>query len=385
MMSRGALTTLAASLLLSALGSIHAFSVFVAPMEQQFDVSRSQVSLTFSLGLVSLTLAVLVGHRFYDRLPAALFVASAAALAVGGLIFAGMAKTLPMVWVGYSLCFGAANGLAYGFGMQIAAQANPGREGVAMGTVTACYALGAVLAPAPFEMLIATGGTRAAMFGLAGVVMVVGCAASFLLYRTGAQYVGPSEMASNAVVSMRWVGLVWLGFFGAVMAGLMVVGHASGIDALLRPGGAAWVAPALLAACNLLGSLVGGRAADRVPARLSLTAVPLMTFAVLVLLALFGGPGIVLLCIGGLGFAYGAAIAAYPSVIAKVVGPEASAMVYGRVFTAWGAAGLAGPWLAGALFDWTGAYFVALLVAAGMAMVSVIAAGVVFREGVVPG
>ncbi|MEM9240714.1 MAG: hypothetical protein AAGB07_12130 [Pseudomonadota bacterium] len=62
-MSKGPLTTLAVSLILTALGSIHAFSVFVVPLEEKFGVGRSDVSLTFSLSLVSLTLAVLIGHR----------------------------------------------------------------------------------------------------------------------------------------------------------------------------------------------------------------------------------------------------------------------------------------------------------------------------------
>ena len=39
--------------------------------------------------------------------------------------------------------------------------------------------------------------------------------------------------------------------------------------------------------------------------------------------------------------------------------------VYGRLFSAWGAAGLTAPLIAGALFDWTGSYTLALAVAAG--------------------
>ncbi|MEM9212332.1 MAG: MFS transporter [Pseudomonadota bacterium] len=377
-MSKGPLTTLAVSLILTALGSIHAFSVFVVPLEEKFGVSRSDVSLTFSLSLMSLTLAVLIGHRIYGKLPAPWLIAGASALAAVGLCVAALANSLPVLWIGYSLGFGAANGLVYGFGMQISAQANPGREGLTMGVVTACYALGAVLAPAPFEALIAMGGPSAAFFGLAGAVAVIGLLSSLLLGKSGAEYVGQSQGASTNVVTARWLALVWLGFFGAVMAGLMVVGHASSIAAELRPGAVAWVAPALLAACNLVGSLIGGRAADMVPARVALTFVPLMSCVVLLILAGFGGPVSVLVCIGGLGFAYGATISAYPPVIAKTVGPEASALVYGRVFTAWGAAGLAGPWLAGAMFDLNGGYGLAMVLASAIALASAAAAWMVF-------
>ena len=377
-MSKGPLTTLAVSLILTALGSIHAFSVFVVPLEEKFGVGRSDVSLTFSLSLVSLTLAVLIGHRIYGKLPAPWLIAGASALAAVGLCVAALANSLPVLWIGYSLGFGAANGLVYGFGMQISAQANPGREGLTMGVVTACYALGAVLAPAPFEALIAMGGPSAAFFGLAGAVAVIGLVSSLIQGKSGAEYVGQSQGASTNVVTTRWLARGWRGCFGAVMAGLMVVGHASSSAAELSPGAAPWVAPALLAACNLVGSLIGGRAADMVHARVALTCVPLMSCAVLLILAGFGGPVSVLVCIGGLGFAYGATISAYPPVIAKTVGPEASALVYGRVFTAWGAAGLAGPWLAGAMFDLNGGYGLAMVLASAIALASAAAAWVVF-------
>lgn len=376
---QGVMVTLAVSLMLTTLGSIHAFSVFVVPLEDQFGAPRGLVSLTFSLSLISLTVAVLLGHRLYGRWSPAKFLLGAALLAVAGVVLAAHAPSLAVVWLGYSLCFGGANGLVYGFGMQIVAQANPGKEGLVMGTVSAFYALGSVLAPAPFERLISIAGSGAAMLGLAGTVGLVGLIASFVIARTGMTYRGEVQTRAVQPVPVQWLSLMWLGFFGGVMAGLMVVGHASGIDALFRPGGAAWVAPALLASCNLVGCLVGGRATDLLPPRVALMVFPLVTLLALLGLALMGGVGNVLILIGVIGFAYGAAISAYPPVIAKAVGPEASAKVYGRVFTAWGAAGLVGPWLAGALFDGTGAYTMALYVAAGMAGLSMLAVWNVFR------
>ena len=72
----------AASLLSAVLGSVHAFSVFIDPLEAQFSAARSAVSLTYSGALVSLTLAVLLGPRVYARWPAAWFLAAASALAM---------------------------------------------------------------------------------------------------------------------------------------------------------------------------------------------------------------------------------------------------------------------------------------------------------------
>ncbi len=141
------LLVLAACLpLAAALGSIHAFSIFVAPLEARFAASRSTISLTYSLALIVLTLGVLAGHRLYG-VPAARLLLAIGLLAAAGVALAARATALPQVWIGYSLLFGLANGLGYGYALHAAGQTMPGREGRAMGLVTACYALGAALAP----------------------------------------------------------------------------------------------------------------------------------------------------------------------------------------------------------------------------------------------
>ena len=125
----------AVAVLAVVLGSIHAFSVLLIPLERLLDVSRASVSATYSLALAALTLSVLWGHRIFAIWSAGRFVLGVELLAAAGAWVAGMAGSLPLIWIGYSLLFGVANGLGYGFGFQIAAQANKGREGKAMGMI----------------------------------------------------------------------------------------------------------------------------------------------------------------------------------------------------------------------------------------------------------
>ncbi len=61
------LALVSASLLAATLGSVHAFSVFLIPLESSFETTRSMVSLTYSLALVALTVAVLLGHHVFSR------------------------------------------------------------------------------------------------------------------------------------------------------------------------------------------------------------------------------------------------------------------------------------------------------------------------------
>jgi OFA family oxalate/formate antiporter-like MFS transporter len=374
------LVLLSASLLSLVLGSVHAFSVFLEPLEAGFGVSRSLASLTYSLCLVSLTLAVLSGHRVFGHFPPGRLVAAICLTAATGTLIAAFAPSLTMVWLGYSLLFGVANGLGYGFGLQIAAQANPGREGVCMGIVTACYGLGAAVSPALFTWAMVDGGFRAAMLGLSATLIVIAPVSAGLTIRAGAQFNTVPDGGQAPSTPTSPIVLLWFGYGAGVAAGLMVIGHAAGIAKALGVSAAPWVAPVLIAVCNMGGSLCAGWLIDRMSVARFLAGLPVVSAAALLLLAFAGSSAVALVCLGLVGFTYGAIIAAYPATIAKMFGSAASTRIYGRVFTAWGSAGLFAPWLAGYLFDRTGGYSTALATASVLGIVSAAAVSLLFRR-----
>lgn len=369
----GRAVLLAALLLSFVLGTVHAFSVFLEPMEARFQVGRSQASLTYSLALVALTFGVLIGHRVYERLPPARLALLFCWAAAGGLVVAALAPSLGLVWLGYSLIFGLANGLGYGFALQYAAQANPARGGLAMGLVTAIYGLGATLAPLPLWAAISHGGLAAGFAGLAALMLAV----SLPIYRLLKQADLPFRAATPPGDGAKPKGLVvlWIGYGAGVAAGLAAIGHATGI-ARAAGLGDTWVqlAPVAIAAASTAGGFFGGALTDRLAPRQLLMALPLLSAAALAWLAVGAEGALLLIGLALIGFAYGAIIAVYPAAIAQRYGPVAGVMVYGRVFTAWGAAGLLAPWAAGLLFEAGGSYRLALFGAAALALVSLLAA-----------
>ncbi|MEM1361474.1 MAG: MFS transporter [Pseudomonadota bacterium] len=369
---------LAAVLVNTVLGSIHAFSVFLAPLETRFGVSRAAVSFIYSGTLVALTAAVLLGPRSYARWSASVIFAGVCGVAAVGAVIAGVSLSFPLAVLGYSVIFGAANGLGYGYGLQIAAQVSPGREGLAMGIVTAAYALGAIAGSFLFALALDGFGFQGAMIGLAAALVGMGALCLILLAGTGMRFAANRVREQTDSIPVFKQSLLWLGYFGGVLAGLMVLGHAAGIATALRPDVLSWSAPTMIAGFNLCGSLIGGQAADRVPLGVLLAALALLTSASLIWIAVMGGSSGLLIGLGLVGFAYGGTIAAYPAVVAKLFGMAQSARIYGRVFTAWGCAGLLGPWFAGFLFDWSGTYTLALSIAAGLGIASILPVMLVF-------
>ena len=275
----------ASALLSMVLGSVHAFSVFLEPLELLFDASRTLVSITYSLALAALTLAVLAGHIVFGKLPSGTFAALICLVAALGAVIAATANSLWIVWLGYSLLFGAANGFGYAFGLQMSAQASPGSEGAAMGIITAFYALGAMVSPALFAWAVEAGGFQSAMWGLAATLAIIAPICAAMFSRAKAQFVSSENSAITGRIPMRPVILLWIGYGAGVAAGLMAIGHATGIVKTNGMRESLWIAPIVIAVFNMIGSLVAGWLVDRTKPKVILTGLAALSSVTLFLLA----------------------------------------------------------------------------------------------------
>ena len=359
------------------LGSIHAFSIFISPLEASFRASRGSVSLVYSLALVSLTLLVLYGYRIYHRTTPAWIVLGTCFIAASGITIAGLASELWQVFIGYSLIFGAANGLGYGFVLQLASRAMPKNKGFAMGAVTAAYAIGATLFARVLGEFITSETPDQAFLILAGTIVIVGSAAAMMLRFTGIRFHSGDQGIDTGAGAPSTVVFFWLAYGMSVFAGLMAIGHAAGI---VRSGENTFTESAefaiwgaiLIGAGNAIGGFIGGFLSDRTSIRTLLTILPTLSAICLLTISLTESALFSAMLLSVVGLSYGAIIAVYPHAINLQFGELNGPKVYGRVFTAWGFSGLVGPWLAGALFDQTGGYSLPLICAAVTAVLSAI-------------
>ena len=190
-----------------------------------------------------------------------------------------------------------------------------------------------------------------------------------------------NQLNQNTSHSMRLIILLWLSYGLAVTAGLMSIGHATGIAEKggLKPE-LIVVAPIIIALLNMVGSLLGGWMVDHFKPRLSLCTLPILSAISLLALSQFLSGQSTLLGLAVVGFAYGAIIAAYPAVISGLFGAIDSIRIYGLIFTAWGAAGFVGPWLAGLFYDIQGDYSIALLLASIAGVLSATVAFIALKQ-----
>jgi OFA family oxalate/formate antiporter-like MFS transporter len=376
-LNRSTQILIASMLVTFVLGSVHAFSVFLAPLEMLLGLARSQISLIYSFALVAITLSVTVGYRIYASLPAWWLIAITGAVAALGLLLAAAAVNWWMLFAGYSLAFGISNGIGYGFCLQLVGRAMPAGKGFAMGAVTAAYAVGSIAFAQIIAWRIAADSVAAAFVAIAVTLVVLVIVAAFMLRRAEASY-GESAPAAHGNVDRldrRRLLQFWFAYLTSVFAGLMAIGHAAGIAQSRGAGVELATATAMTVGIgSALGGFIAGWLVDRWPLSRFLVALPLLSAVALLAISVTTNAHATLLLLGIVGFAYGSIIAIYPVAISNVFllqGPQA----YGRVFIAWGFAGLVAPWSAGFIYDWHAGYEVALLIAALVALVSAISAG----------
>ena len=73
-----------------------------------------------------------------------------------------------------------------------------------------------------------------------------------------------------------------------------------------------------------------------------------------------------------IGLAYGGLIAVIPVIVLTSAGADGFGYAFGRIFSAWGLAGLMGPPLAGWMFDLSESYANALMLAVALALIALI-------------
>jgi MFS transporter, OFA family, oxalate/formate antiporter len=360
---------LASMLLCLAFGSIHAFSVLQVPLQLWLDSSRLGISSGYSVAIASLTCGVFASGWLQRRISPAMIAAACGVLAAAGLVLAAAWATLPVFIMGYGLAFGLANGFAYSLSLVEAAKAAPNAASRAMGLATAVYGLGSVLSAQMLGWLTSVMAPSMVLTALALLVAAASTAAA-LLFAPSTSLVTATDHSpavAGPLVTNLWILMLWLIYFLGACGGLMVIAHATEILEVraLGSGGSA-LAPSLVALGSIAGGYLGGMLVERNTSRACL-ALPLLVLTCALGLLLPGYWLLGLLAMLVCGLCYGTLISVVPAFIRMRCGEAGYSSVFGIVFTAWGMAGLCGPLAAGAIFDASGDYRNAILLALVMA------------------
>jgi MFS family permease len=382
-------------------GTAYTFAAFFHSLRDEFDATRKDVSLVFSitgflyfgLGAVSGPVADRVGPRWVA--------AFGMALVGAGLLLASRAQALWQVYLTYSLGVGLGVGLAYVPAIGAVQRWFVRRRGFASGLAVAGIGVGTLVMPPLAAALIDVIGWRGAYVALAAMTLLFGIGAALLLEHSPQQrgllpdgeavtrqastvesghqppvshspFPTPHSLAAREALRSRPFALL----YGACLAtslGLFIpFAHLAAYarDQGLSDVTGAWLV-ALIGAGSAAGRLGLGSVADRAGRRRSLAAA-------------FAGMGLMLvwwlaatsfwsLAVFALlfGVGYGGFVALIPALTSDYFGGRNAGAIIGVLYTGPGIGALVGPYLAGLAYDVRESYVLPIALAALANLVAV--------------
>jgi len=358
----------AATALNAPLGSLYAFSVFLQPLEALLGLSRADLALVFALASAGFGAGMILAPNVYGVAPTPLVVLACAAASSLGIALAATAGGLAQLAIGYGVCFGAGGGAAYILVQQVVNLAVTGRHGLVNGYVVSLYPAGAMIAAPLFGWGILELGVRATLGGLAGVLAVSGVVSAWLTARSGVTLTTATAVVALGAEERRrpvfW--RLWLVFFLAASAGLMVLSQAAGI--ITAYGGAPSLAvygTTFITATIAAARLGGGWMVDWLAIPSVAAGAHAVALAGGVVLTLWPGPAMSVMALALVGLGYGLISGVTAAAVAVYWRRALYGRMAGRIYMAWCAAAIVLPVTAGRLFDLTQGYGMAVLIAVG--------------------
>jgi len=357
----------AATALNAPLGSLYAFSVFLKPLETLLGLSRADLALVFALASAGFGAGMNLAPSVYGVASAPLLVLVCAAASTLGIALAATAGGLAQLAIGYGVLFGAGGGAAYILVQQTVNLAVTRRHGLVNGYLIGLYPAGAMIAAPAFGWSIRAFGVRATLAGLAAVLAVTGLISAWLIAYSGITLAAATGVVAPGAEERRrpvfW--RLWLVFFLAASAGLMVLSQAAGI--ITAYGGATPLA--VYGTTFITGSIAaarlgGGWMVDWLAIPTVAAGAHAVALAGNVALTLWPGPGISVLALALVGLGYGLISGVTAAAVAAYWRRALYGRVASRLYTAWCAAAVVLPIIAGRLFDLTQGYGAAVLIAA---------------------
>jgi OFA family oxalate/formate antiporter-like MFS transporter len=370
------------------LGTVYAWSVFRRPLSDAFGWSITEVTLTFSILILTAGFAAFLGGVWMRRSgPRRVAVCAGVLYGVGVALASLSADRLPVLYLTYGLIAGAGVGLGYIVPIATLVKWFPDRRGFITGLAVSGVAAGALIAsPIAAELIESIGVLDTlAVLGVVYLVLVVG-AALFLRdpppgYRpagwtpaTAGGLAGGADFdLREALRTGQWY-LLWAIFFLNVTAGVGFISQSAPMARDLVGVGA--VAAGGLVGSAFIGDAVGRMAwpwlSDAVGRRAVLAVILVIQAGLFVSLSLASSPGAFALLGALVLFCYGGSSGTMAATAADLFGSRHVGAIYGLLLTAWGFGGVVGPLVIAILRESSGGYTSALRIIAAIMLASVV-------------
>src|SRR3989454_7591899 len=373
-----------------ALGSLYAWSVFVAPLEKEFGWKRADTSMVFTYAVVVFAISFIVAGRLQDRYGPFWVSITGGLLVSIGFFLCAYTSSLNYLYSCFGVLGGIGNGFGYATAIPVMAKWFRGRRGLAVGLAVAGYGGGsAIFGTLSNLYLIPTYGWRTTFMILGGIFLVMTMVGAFLLKNPPAGYRPPGwtpapaskaaattyEFRPGEVLATPTFYFMWIAYALGTSAGLMVISQLVPFAKSQGGSSAALATMGLFVGAigNASGRILSGWMSDAL-GRLNVLRlmIALSAIAMPILYAVGANVTLLYILVFAVYWCYGTQLSVNASTTSDFWGTKNAGINYGLLFTAWGVAGIIGPRIGGVLFDKYKNYKAAFYTAAVLAVIALL-------------
>lgn len=371
-------TLIGSLLVLLALGSVYAWSLFNLPLSSKYELDIDAIAFTF--GIMTLFIAIGSSSSGFLKLRIGMqnVVALSAVCTAAGLLLAAFAPNLVVLYLSAGVLLGFGDGLGYMLVLTNCVKFFPKQKGLISALCIGAYGAGslifksidsAIMTAYSLESALLTWGILCGLAVTAGSILIHDA-----MKQSSVVSVATSKREYDLHSAVRTVPywLLSLMFLIDCMVGLYIIGVASNLGTALLNMSLAEAATAVsvVAISNILGRLIMGMLSDRLPRIRLITFDQCLSLAAIVLLAFLPlTPFMFFAAVAMIAFSFGGTLTIYPSIISDFFGIKNLAKNYGLLYLGFGIGSLFG-YAAAFIF---GSYTVTFIMMSALLIVAIVA------------
>ncbi len=384
---------IAACIINLCVGSLYAWNAFSGPMAEYLSgitgttLTAGDLAIVFSIGNSVGPITMISGGKINDKFGPKAIIIAGGIMFGGGMILSGFATSVNQLIFTYGLLSGLGLGMVYGTTISTLVKFFPDRRGLIGGIATAMFGFSSAIIPYIATAIIEQAGPTAAFkyIGLGFIILIV--VSAFFMEKCPDGFV-PDGFTPKAapgsngdIVNKDWkqmlvdpifyvmIIMLTCGAFAALMFIPMVATLATNM--VEAPAATATMCVSILAVFNVGGRISAGFLSDKL-GRINTLAIACVTSIVGLFALIMAGPGnmgLFILGISIVGLCFGSFMGVFPGFTADQFGPKNNSVNFGIMFIGFSVAGYFGPTILNNIYNTSGSYNGAFMVAIGFSVV----------------
>lgn len=356
---RGALPAL---LIHISIGSVYAWSLFVARIADHIGKTQSSVQFAFSLAIFFLGMSAAFGGKIVEKNIHKSSLISCLCFC-SGLLLTGLAvylKSLPLIYIGYGCLMGIGLGTGYITPIKTLMLWFKDQKGLATGIAVCAFGFASAVASPIITFLTDKFALPTCFCILSAIYFAPMIIAHFVIKKP--EWYKESDTNNGFKLMSMWrerkFRLIWFVVFINISCGLALISVASPImaDKAVNATTIALVV-SIMGIFNGVGRLIFSAVSDKLKSRETIYLIILGLSILVTVVARYANSNIaVYVALIVVSACYGAGFSCLPSLLSDIFGMDNISKIHGLSLTAWAMAGLVGNQISNFVHNNTGSY-----------------------------